>query len=129
VNLFSPERIVLSGWAGLLLGPRLLPAVRAAARARALHHPWARTRIALGDLGPDAVTVGAATLPLTRFLDDPPRPTAAPRGGADGDGAATARDGDGTATPRDGDGTEGGPAAGPAAGSAGGPAGGPAGGA
>lgn len=120
VNLFSPERIVLSGWAGLLLGPRLLPAVRAAARARALHHPWARTRIALGDLGPDAVTMGAATLPLTRFLDDPPRPTAAPRGGADGDGAVT---------PRDGDGTEGGPAAGPAAGSAGGPAGGPAGGA
>ncbi|MGY1439868.1 ROK family protein [Streptomyces reniochalinae] len=69
VNLFSPERIVLAGWAGLLLGGRILPAVRAATEERALHHPAARTTVELGRLGPDAVTVGAATLPLTRFLD------------------------------------------------------------
>ncbi|MFG2193517.1 ROK family protein [Streptomyces sp. NPDC048639] len=69
VNLFNPERIVLGGWAGLMLGPRLLPAVRTAAAAYALRHPCAQTSIELGRLGPDAVTVGAATLPLGRFLD------------------------------------------------------------
>jgi predicted NBD/HSP70 family sugar kinase len=69
VNLFAPERIVLAGWAGLLLGPRLLPAVREATATHALRYPAARTAIELGHLGADAVTVGAATLPLDRFLD------------------------------------------------------------
>lgn len=69
VNLFSPERVVLAGWAGLLLGARLLPAVREATTAHALRHPAARTTVELGLLGEDAVTVGAATLPLTGFLD------------------------------------------------------------
>ncbi|GAA0690760.1 ROK family transcriptional regulator [Kitasatospora atroaurantiaca] len=69
INLFNPERIVIGGWAGLLIGPRLLPAVREAAAAYALRFPCAQTSIELGRLGPDAVTVGAATLPLARFLD------------------------------------------------------------
>jgi len=69
VDLFNPERIVLGGWAGLLLGPRLRPAVREAAEAYALSCPAARTAVELGRLGPGAVTVGAATLPLRRFLD------------------------------------------------------------
>ncbi|MEO3752128.1 ROK family transcriptional regulator [Streptomyces sp. B6B3] len=68
VNLFNPERIVLGGWAGLLLGPHLLPAVRRAADAYALRHPAGRATIEMGRLGPDAVTVGAATLPLAEFL-------------------------------------------------------------
>ncbi|MEU8482460.1 ROK family protein [Streptomyces sp. NPDC048641] len=68
VNLFNPERIVVGGWAGLLLGPRLLEPVRRAAASYALHHPYAQATIELGRLGPDAVTVGAATLPLARFL-------------------------------------------------------------
>ncbi|MEV0260188.1 ROK family transcriptional regulator [Streptomyces sp. NPDC050617] len=68
VNLFNPERIVLGGWAGLLLGPRLLPDVRAAAAAYALRHPYERAAIELGRAGPDAVTMGAATLPLARLL-------------------------------------------------------------
>ncbi len=69
INLFNPERIVIGGWAGLMLGPRLLPAVREVAAAYALRHPGAQTSIELGRLGADAVTVGAATLPLARFLD------------------------------------------------------------
>ncbi|MFJ1702514.1 ROK family protein [Kitasatospora sp. NPDC088346] len=69
INLFNPERIVIGGWAGLMLGPRLLPAVREAATAYALRFPRAQTSIELGRLGPDAVTVGAATLPLSQFLD------------------------------------------------------------
>ena len=69
VNLFNPELILLGGWAGLLLGPRLLPALREVTDAYALRYPAARTVIEVGRLGPDAVTVGAATLPLRRFLD------------------------------------------------------------
>ncbi|GLY77627.1 hypothetical protein Airi01_058940 [Actinoallomurus iriomotensis] len=68
VNLFNPERIIISGWAGLMLGRHALPAVRRAAGAYALRHPVERTTIELGRLGPDAVTVGAATLPLADFL-------------------------------------------------------------
>jgi predicted NBD/HSP70 family sugar kinase len=69
VNLFGPERIILGGWAGLLLGKRILPAVTEAARRHALRHRFAQTSIELGGLGPDAVALGAATLPMERFLD------------------------------------------------------------
>jgi predicted NBD/HSP70 family sugar kinase len=68
INLFNPERIILGGWAGLLLGDKLLPAIRAAARQHSLRHPFAETVIELGQLGPDAVALGAATLPIERFL-------------------------------------------------------------
>ncbi len=76
VNLFGPERIVLGGWAGLLLGERLLPAIRQAARENSLTHRFAQTSIELGRLGPDTVALGAATLPMERFLDGamPARP-------------------------------------------------------
>lgn len=68
INLFSPERIIIGGWAGLLLGERLLPAIRAAAREHSLHHPFGQTSIELGRLGPDAVALGAATLPVEALL-------------------------------------------------------------
>jgi predicted NBD/HSP70 family sugar kinase len=69
VNLFGPERIILGGWAGLLLGERLLPAIREAARQHSLTHRFAQTSIELGRLGTDAVALGAATLPMEHFLD------------------------------------------------------------
>lgn len=68
VNLFQPERILIGGWAGLQLGTRFLPEVRRHATAYSLTHPAGRVSIELGRLGPDAVTVGAATLPLADFL-------------------------------------------------------------
>ncbi|MFJ3835655.1 ROK family protein [Streptomyces sp. NPDC090054] len=68
INLFRPERILIGGWAGLLLGPHILPAVREHATRYSLRHPAARVSIDLGSLGPDAVTVGAATLPLSAFF-------------------------------------------------------------
>ncbi|MEV7191992.1 ROK family protein [Streptomyces sp. NPDC093510] len=68
VNLFGPERVLVGGWAGLQLGPRLLAAVREYTEAYALRHPAARATVELGQLGPDAVTVGAATLPLADFF-------------------------------------------------------------
>jgi predicted NBD/HSP70 family sugar kinase len=69
INLFNPERIILGGWAGLLLGEHMLPAIRAAARERSLRHLFTETSIELGGLGPDAVALGAATLPIKAFLD------------------------------------------------------------
>jgi predicted NBD/HSP70 family sugar kinase len=68
INMFNPERIVLGGWAGLLFGERLLPAIRSAARQHSLRHPFAGLSIELGRLGPDAVALGAASLPLERIL-------------------------------------------------------------
>jgi predicted NBD/HSP70 family sugar kinase len=68
VNLFNPERIVLGGWAGLALGARLLPEIRAAAGAHALPHAFGQVTIELCQLGPDAVAVGAATLPVADLL-------------------------------------------------------------
>ncbi|MGW7465617.1 ROK family transcriptional regulator [Streptomyces xantholiticus] len=68
INLFRPERILLGGWAGLLLGPHLLDEVRRHAGEYALEHAASRTTIELGRLGADAVTVGAATLPLSAFM-------------------------------------------------------------
>ena len=69
INLFNPERVILCGWAGLLLGGRLLPTIRESAGRHSLRHPFAATSIELGLLGPDEVTLGAATLPLEGFLN------------------------------------------------------------
>jgi predicted NBD/HSP70 family sugar kinase len=80
INLFNPERIVLGGWAGLALGSLLLPQIRAAAQAHALRHSYGQTSIELCRLGPDAVAVGAATLPVAAMLargGDPRDSTAA----------------------------------------------------
>ena len=68
INLFTPERIIIGGWAGLLLGERMLPAIEAAAREHSLRYPFAQTSIELGRLGPDAVALGAATLPIEALL-------------------------------------------------------------
>ncbi|TJZ58851.1 ROK family transcriptional regulator [Streptomyces piniterrae] len=94
INLFSPERILIGGWAGLRLGPHLLPAVRAHATAYALAHPAGRVTIGMGELGPDAVTVGAATLPLADFFANGGRRRAA--------GAATGCSAEGDASGRPG---------------------------
>jgi predicted NBD/HSP70 family sugar kinase len=68
INMFNPEKVVLGGWAGLALGPRLLPGIRRSAAASALRQPFAQASIELCRLGPDAVALGAATLPVARLL-------------------------------------------------------------
>jgi predicted NBD/HSP70 family sugar kinase len=82
INLFNPERIVLGGWAGLLLGERLLPTIWEAARQHSLRQPFAAASIVLGQLGPEAVTLGAATLAMERFLDGSPVRAATARAAA-----------------------------------------------
>ncbi|MEJ1199920.1 MULTISPECIES: ROK family protein [unclassified Streptomyces] len=74
INLFQPERILVGGWAGLQLGRRFLDSVTAHATSYALTYPAAHVRIDLGTLGPDAVTVGAAILPLADFFARGGRP-------------------------------------------------------
>jgi predicted NBD/HSP70 family sugar kinase len=69
VNLFNPERVILGGWAGLLLGRRLLPTIRESARRHSLRQPFMATSLELGQLGPEAVALGAATLPVEAFLN------------------------------------------------------------
>src|SRR3954451_18724687 len=71
INLFNPERIVIGGWAGLLLGRRLLPRIRESAGDNALPHPYGQVTIELGGLGPGAVALGAATLPVAALLAGP----------------------------------------------------------
>ncbi|MFF8375901.1 ROK family protein [Streptomyces sp. NPDC015661] len=80
INLFQPERILVGGWAGLQLGSRFLDTVTRYATEYALRYPASRTTVGLGTLGPEAVTVGAALLPLDDFFArGGRRPETAPR--------------------------------------------------
>ncbi|WP_329139513.1 ROK family protein [Streptomyces sp. NBC_01476] len=68
VNLLSPDRVILSGWLSMALGPAMLPAVHDAMRRHSLHYTAAATRLELGRLGQEAVALGAATLPVHELL-------------------------------------------------------------
>jgi predicted NBD/HSP70 family sugar kinase len=68
INLLSPDRVVLSGSAGAIMGPAILPAVRDAVSRHALGYLVERTEVVLGRLGPEAVALGAATLPIAELL-------------------------------------------------------------
>jgi len=68
INLLSPDRVVLSGSAGAIMGPAILPAVRDAVGRHALGYLAGRTEVVLGQLGPEAVALGAATLPIALLL-------------------------------------------------------------
>ena len=74
VNLLHPDRVVLSGWAGGLIGPAALDGVRDAAARHALPYMYGDIRIELGQLGSQAVAVGAATLPVMQILATGERP-------------------------------------------------------
>jgi predicted NBD/HSP70 family sugar kinase len=68
VNVFNPELIVVGGWVGRAVAPRLLPRIRETIAAQALAYSAARVAVEIGALGPDAVALGAATLVLERLL-------------------------------------------------------------
>ena len=68
VNLFNPELIVVGGWVGRKLGPRLLPQIRAVIAAQALDYSATRVSVELGRLGNDAVALGASTLVIEELL-------------------------------------------------------------
>lgn len=68
INLFNPERIIIGGWAGTTLCAELLPQIRAATAEHALRQPFAQTSIEPCTLGDNALTLGAATLPVEDLL-------------------------------------------------------------
>ncbi len=68
VNLFNPERIIVAGWVGLALDPALLERIRHHTRSYALRRPYEQVEIVLGEVGPDAVALGAATLVVDGIL-------------------------------------------------------------
>ena len=67
-NLFNPERIIVGGWLGLRLGPALLPRMREVLDEQALDYAAARVSLELGQLGTDAVALGASTLIVEEIL-------------------------------------------------------------
>lgn len=69
INLLNPDKIVLGGWAGLLLGEHLLPIAINEARRHALAPPFNRVSIELCQLGTDAIALGAAILVIEPFLE------------------------------------------------------------
>jgi len=69
VNVFSPRRVVLGGWLGRRLAELRMPEIAEAASHNALHTPFRDVELLRADLGTDAVALGAATLPVARFLN------------------------------------------------------------
>ncbi|MDB5075964.1 MAG: family transcriptional regulator [Chloroflexi bacterium] len=79
INLVNPRRLVLGGWVGQQIGPYILPRLREIVARYALEQPLRAATVVLGQLGPNAVAKGAATLALDVFLteagDDRRRPS------------------------------------------------------
>ena len=69
INLFNPERVVIGGWLGGLLTERLLPDIIDVASKHALRLPFGQVEIVEAELGADSVALGAATLPISQFLN------------------------------------------------------------
>jgi predicted NBD/HSP70 family sugar kinase len=67
-NLFDPERVIVGGWLGLKLGPTLLPAIRKAVNEQSLEYAGRRLVIEVGQLGAEAVALGASTLVVDELL-------------------------------------------------------------
>ncbi|GAA3582646.1 ROK family transcriptional regulator [Amycolatopsis ultiminotia] len=68
INLLAPDRVVLAGSAGAVLGRAVVAHVRTASARHALAYLAESTAIEPGHLGPEAVALGAATLPIEALL-------------------------------------------------------------
>lgn len=68
VNVYSPRRVVIGGWLGRQLAELRMPEIAGAAAQTALRTPFQDVELLRADLGADAVALGAATLPVGRFL-------------------------------------------------------------
>ena len=68
INLFNPQRIVLAGSVGLRLTPTILDMIRSRAGRYSLRQPFESVEIVQGQLGHDAVALGAATLVVDGLL-------------------------------------------------------------
>ncbi|MCA0253625.1 MAG: ROK family protein [Actinobacteria bacterium] len=69
VNLYNPEKIIVGGWFGDLIARDRPEELRAAVRRFSLKQPGEQAVVERSQLGMDAVTLGAATLPVDRFIE------------------------------------------------------------
>jgi predicted NBD/HSP70 family sugar kinase len=68
VNLFNPERIIIGGWLGTALAPSLLGRIRDVVAEQALGYTSGGVSLEIGELGAEAVALGAATLVVDELL-------------------------------------------------------------
>ncbi len=76
INIVNPQRVLLGGWVGMMLGEEILPRLTETVSHYALHQPFSRTEFGLCQLKEDAVAQGAATLIFEKFLESAGRPLA-----------------------------------------------------
>lgn len=70
VNLFNPQKIIIGGWLGLIIGPTLLERIRQVVKEQALEYTASRVAIEVGELGAEAVALGASTLVVDELLSN-----------------------------------------------------------
>jgi len=69
VNLYNPQQIIVGGWFGDRIAEEFLEPVRAAVRRYSLEQPGNEAVVERSRLGQEAVALGAATLPIDRFIE------------------------------------------------------------
>jgi len=69
VNLLNPERVVLTSWAAIKLGPWLLAPTRAQMLSQSITGSATATQLTVTEIGENPVGLGMATLALERFLE------------------------------------------------------------
>jgi predicted NBD/HSP70 family sugar kinase len=69
VNLYNPQKIIVGGWFGDRIASELLPELRATVRHYSLDQPGGEVVVERSLLGPEAVALGAATLPISHFIE------------------------------------------------------------
>ncbi len=68
INLVNPPLVVIGGWVGILLSTKLLSKVEPVVSQYAMQSPLKGTHIAISQLDGDSVSLGAASLALSHFL-------------------------------------------------------------
>ncbi|MFI5889799.1 ROK family transcriptional regulator [Actinoplanes sp. NPDC051513] len=69
VNLYNPQKIIVGGWFGDRIAAELLPDLQSAVRSFSLDQPGGEVVLVRSQLGPDAAVLGAATLPISHFIE------------------------------------------------------------
>jgi predicted NBD/HSP70 family sugar kinase len=69
VNLYNPQKIIIGGWFGDVIAGQFLVELGAAVRRYSLKQPGDEVVVERSQLGMDAVALGAATLPVDRFIE------------------------------------------------------------
>ena len=69
VNLYNPQKIIVGGWFGDRIAGELMPELLAAVRTYSLDQPGGEVVLERSRLGPQAAALGAATLPISHFIE------------------------------------------------------------